>query len=196
MTASPVAFTASKGTSTVLPKDTSIVSLLLAVVVAGMLGSSGFEAYKAMDHKADTQAEAVTDFQEWKRQYTQLLPLEEKWATTLRPLNEARDLYSLHQMLGSVPSSNPDTLLVDKLDRVTQNERDLGAQRVCLSSGYGGGVLFAEKDFPTLMAGLEALAKRPDIQMGTIRLSQDKAQARAVVYPLCLLLRDEEVVKP
>lgn len=178
-----------------LPKDTSIGSLLVAVLVAGMLGSSGYEAYKAMDHKADTQAEAVADFQEWKRQYTQLLPLEEKWVQTLRPLSEAKDLYSIHQMLGEQPSSNPDTLLVDKLDRVLQNERDLGAQRVCLSSGYGGGMAFSEKDFPTLMAGLEALAKRPDIQMGAIRLSQDKAQARAVVYPFCLLLRDDEAPK-
>ncbi len=175
-----------------LPKDTSMLSLLAALAFSGLLASAGFDSYTAMTDKAQAQAEAVEDFQEWKRQYTQLLPLEGRWSQALRPLNEARDLYTLHQMLGEHPRSNPDTLLVERIERVILNERDLGAQRVCLSSGSGSGVVFTEKDFPTLLAGLEALSLRPDVQMGSVHLSQEKAEARAFVSPLCLLLRDEE----
>ncbi len=178
-----------------LPKDTSLGSLLLALCFAAVLGNSGLDGYRAMTDKASAQAEAVSDFQDWKRQYMQLLPLEEKWTQALRPFSQAKDLYSLHGMLGSEPSSNPDTLLVEKLERVVLNERDLGAQKVCLSSGAGAGVVFTEKDFPTLMAGLEKLAQRPDVQMGSVEFSQEKAVARAVVSPLCLLLRDDEAGK-
>lgn len=174
-----------------LPKDTSYGSLLLALCFAAVLGSTGLEGYRAMSDKATAQAEAVSDFQDWKRQYMQLLPLEDKWAKALRPFSEAKDLYSLHGMLGDEPASNPDTLLVEKIERVVLNERDLGAQKVCLSSGSGTGVVFTEKDFPSLMAGLDKLAQRPDVQMGSIEFTQEKAVARAVVAPLCLLLRDD-----
>lgn len=173
-------------------KNVSVVSLLLALGVSFAVGSQGYKAYEQMTAKAAAQAEAVRQFQEWKQQYTRLLPLEAKWNESLKSISDAKDLYTLHTILGNVPSSNPDTLLVERIERLTQNDRDLGAQRVCLSSGGQAGMVFVEKDFPTLMAGLETLSRRPDVQMGTIIFSQDKAQARAAVSPLCLLLRDAE----
>ena len=175
-----------------LPKDTSMVSLLAALAFACFLGSAGYEGYKVMSDKADAQAATVADFQEWKRQYTKLLPLEDKWNKTLRPFSEAKDLYSLHELLGDQPSSNADLLLAEQIERMVFEGKDLGAQRVCLGTGGGAGMLFVEKDFQTLMTGLDALAQRADIQMGAIELSQDNATARATVAPLCLLLRDDE----
>lgn len=147
-----------------------------------------------MSAKAEEQTATVSDFQEWKRQYTQLLPLEDKWVKSLRDASEVKDLYTLHQMLGEKPYSDPDTLLVANIEDVVLSGVKLGAQKVCITSGGGAGVLFVEKDFGALMAGLDSLSKRPDVEMGSIQLKQDKAQAKAYVAPLCLLLRKEEGV--
>lgn len=178
-----------------LNKDTSWAALLGALVVAGLLGHTGWRAHEMLAAKAQAQASTVADFQEWKRQYTQLLPLEERWTQALHPSSEAQDLFSLHKILGNEPQSNPDTLLVERLDEVEQNGVKLGAQRVCLSSGSGQGMQFVEKDFTTLMQGLRALTQRSDVQLGAIHLSQDQGRAKAVVTPLCLLLRTEEAPK-
>lgn len=176
-----------------LSKDTSFLGMLAALVVSGLLAHTGWTAHQIVSAKAQAQAATVSDFQEWKRQYTQLLPLQERWSSSLRPTADAQDLYSLHKILGNQPQSNPDTLLVERLEEVEQNGLKLGAQRVCLSSGAGHpGMVFVEKDFATLMQGLHALTQRVDIQMGSIELSQDQGKARAVVSPLCLLLRTEE----
>lgn len=173
-------------------KSVSLVSLIFAAAVSGLVGSRALEGRELMMAKAQTQAQAASDFQEWKHQYTQLMPLEARWQEAFHSIAEVKDLFSLHRLLGNTPQSNPDTLVVDKIERLIVNDKDLGAQWVCVSSLAAAGIEFIEPDFTTLMAGLSHLAKRPDIQMGEISLSQKEGNARAVVQPFCLLLRDSE----
>lgn len=175
-----------------LPKETSMGSLFLAVTLAAILATGGYENWQAMRDKAQAQAAAVSEFQQWKKQYTQLLPVEQQWKEQLRSVDEARDLYSVYTLLGSVPTTNPDTLLIEKIERVTHEGVDLQAQRVCLTSGSAGGVEFEEGSFDTLLKGLNELAARPDVQMSSAVFTHDKGRARAVVKNLCLLLRDAE----
>lgn len=191
---SPGVSTAFKEISQVLSKHISVPALLLSLAMSGSIGYTGWKAYKILQAKEQEQSSIVADFTEWKRQYTQLMPLEERWASSLKPVSEVKDLYSLHKVLGNQPQSNPDTLLVERLDELEQNGTKLGAQRVCISSGSSAGMAFVEKDFSTLMEGLRALAMRPDIQMGAVTLSQERGQAKALVSPLCILLRKEETL--
>jgi hypothetical protein len=184
--------TKSKETFLVLPKDNSMVSTLAALVLSAMLGNTAYSAYLAMQEKADAQAKSVAEIQDWKRQYKSLLPVEERWQKTLGSMADAKDLFTIYGLVSqSAPSTNPDTFLVDRIERVTQSSKDLGAQRVCVSSG-GGSLTFNEKDFTTLMARLKTLSSRSDMQVGGVVLSQEKGQAKAVVTPVCLLLRDPE----
>lgn len=175
-----------------LPKETSVGSLLLALVVTGIALSGGFESYKAMKDKAEAQTTAVAEFQQWKEQYTQLLPVEQRWSRELQGMSQVKDLYSLYALLGDKPKVNPDTLLVDRIERLKENSVDLGAQRVCVSTGNSGGVDFYDTSFDGLMSGLNTLIARPDVEVGAITFSYDSGKAKASVRDLCLLLRDPE----
>lgn len=173
-----------------LSKDTSILSLLAAVAFASIVGSGGVKAYTALKERAKAQVAAVVDLREWKRQYSHLIPVEERWNTSLGVLSDAKDLLTIHGLLSAkAPYTNPDTLLVDRITRLTVDDRDLGAQKVCVASA-GAGMLFTEKTFPELIFGLQALSARVDVEVGMVSLSQDKGVAKAMVSPVCLLLRD------
>lgn len=175
-----------------LPKETSFASLLVALTILGIAVSGGYEGYRTMSDKAQAQTQAVADFQQWKREYTQLLPVEQAWNAKFKSAEVIKDLYSLYSLLGASPATNPDTLVVDKIERLTQDSIDLHAQRVCLASSTASGVDFEEKSFDTLAKGLEALAARPDVQMGSVTFFYDKDKAHAVVKKLCILIRDAE----
>ena len=179
-----------------LPKHTSMISLAGALLFAGMTAAQTMKAHEAMQSKAQAQQEAVEDFQRWKRQYTELLPIDERWRASFKTLAEARDLYSIHRMLGDRPVSNPDTFIVERIEPLTFESTPMRAWRVCVSSTDGqGGLRFVEPGFALLFQGLDQLAERPDIQMNGLAVSYDKGQATAVVQGLCLILRDsgEEV---
>lgn len=175
-----------------LPKNISFLSLIVSIAIAGVLGSSGYHGYLAMREKAQDQAQAVADFRKWKADYTSLLPVDEKWKTSLRSVAEAKDLLSVYELLGKAPTTNPDALLVEKIEPFKQAEHLLFATRVCLGSTGGSGVTFDAPNFTQLMDGLDVLAKRPDVQMGAVRLTQGLGKAKASVTGLCLLLRDVE----
>lgn len=175
-------------------KDTSVVSLLVALVFGAIVATSGVDSYKAMSEKAAAQVAAVDSLRDWKRQYAQLIPVEERWTSKLGRFVDAKDLLTIHTLVSKdAPHSNPDTLVVDKIERVVADGRDLGAQRVCISSMSGGWQLI-EPNFPALVAGLQALTARADMETGSITLTQEKGKARAFVSPACLLLRDEPPV--
>lgn len=173
-------------------KQISVVSTLLAVAISAVAASGAYENWKTMDSKAKAQAKAVEEFSTWKRQYTQLLPVEQKWKGDLSSVAVVKDLYSVYTVLGTTPRANPDTLLVDRVDRLSHDGTDLGAQRVCLTSAGSNGVRFEEESFDELMTGLGKLAARPDVQMGSATFTYDRNRASATVRNLCLLLRDEE----
>lgn len=176
-------------------KDTSLLSLGLALAFVGILASGGVNNYKAMSEKADAQKAAVSEFLEWKRQYTKLLPVEKSWAEQFKASSTVKDLYSVVQLLGDKPRTNADTLLVDKIERFEYNGVDLHAQRVCLTSSGAQGVEFEEESFEPLVENLRQLISRPDVQVGSITFSSAKGKARAVASKLCVIVRDSEAGK-
>jgi hypothetical protein len=177
-----------------LAKDVSVVSLMGALVFSGILGSSGMDTHRAMTEKAQAQVSAVQELREWKRQYEHLIPVEERWNASLGLFSEAKDLLTIHGLVSvKAPHTNPDTLLVGSISRLVLNEQDLGAQKVCVTSN-GSGMLFTEKTFSELIFGLQDLSSRVDLEVGTVHLSQEKGKAKAMVSPVCLLLRDTPVV--
>ncbi len=176
-----------------LPKQTSFASLVLALAVAGIAASGGFEAYSAMRDKAQAQAAEVQAFQQWKSRYTELLPVQERWDKSLPDASQVKDLYSVYKTLGESPRTDPDRLSVLKVERLALDGKELGGQRVCLGTLGAAGLLFREKQFEPLLAGLRALSERPDVQMGAVRFTTDKdGQAVALVTEFCLLFRDAD----
>lgn len=176
-------------------KHTSIISLAVALIISAVIGTSGIDAYKAMSLKAKAQADAVDSLREWKRQYKLLLPVEAHWNSALGQVSAASDLLTIHTLLSKdAPSSNPDTLLVEKIDRLVVDNQDLGAQSVCVTS-MGRPWTVSEKSFSELLQGMQRLMDRPDIKLGTIILRQEKGRATAQISPACILLRDDDKEK-
>ncbi len=176
-----------------LPKQTSFASLLLALAVTGIAASGGFEAYSAMRDKAQAQEAEVQAFQQWKARYTELLPVQERWEKSLPEATQVKDLYSVYKALGESPRTDPDRLSVQKVERLALDGKELGGQRVCLGTLGAAGLLFQEKQFEPLLAGLRALSERPGVQMGAVRFTSNKdGHAVALVTDFCLLFRDAD----
>ncbi|MDM7481622.1 MAG: hypothetical protein P3W96_006345 [Halomonas sp.] len=179
-------------------KNVSKFALLVAVAFSAIVLMRGLDARELMLAKAQAQHQAVNDFNTWKAQYQELLPLEEQWREQLPSVAKVRDLYSVAQLLGNTPTTPMDYLLVEKFEPVALGEVQLGASRVCLQSLGQPGVVFREPSFERLLQGLHTLAQRVDVEMGNVRLSVSEnpddgsTQAQALVSPLCLILRAEE----
>jgi hypothetical protein len=175
----------------VLGKQTSLLSLAAALALAAFMGFTARDAYLAIKVKAEAQEASVVSFQNWKRQYTQLLPVEKRWNESLRTVAGVKDIYTLYGLVGPRPHTNPDVLLVDRIDRLTEDGKDLGASRVCISSSGAPGLVFEQASFRELFDGLNTQVQRADLQVGSLTFSYEKGKARAVVGEYCLVMRDD-----
>jgi hypothetical protein len=174
----------------VLPKQTSFMSLLVGVLVALFLGMSGWNTFNAMLAKAGEQKKALEDFRQWRSTYEALIPIQKQWGDTFKPAAQARDLLSLHALMGTELKTNMDLLVVEKLDRMKVNELDLGLSRICLTTSGENGVAFEGESFSTLLMEVRKLAARSDIEMGQIKVLEHKGKPTALVNGFCLLLKD------
>ena len=174
-----------------LPKETSIVSLLFAAVIAVIAGNSAMRTSEVMSQKADAQQQAVEDFQRWKASYLELTPLNEKWDKAFPALAEAKDLYSLYNMIGGSPKTNPDLVIVDRVQKLTFGGQELSGLQVCLTTAGQGGLVFEDKSFTRLITGLKALAGRDSIQLGSVLFRQESGKAQAIVKDFCLILNEK-----
>lgn len=173
-------------------KNLSIVSLLFALAVCGMAFNSAQTSRAVMTTKAEAQEQALESFRQWKADYDKLLPVAQQWRAEMPSIEGARDLYSLYQMLGKELPTNPDTLVVDRAERLTHNERDLGAHRVCFSTVGQPGLLFEGERFSELYLGLTRFAERRDVQMRAVTFTLHESKPRVVVHDFCLVLRDAQ----
>jgi hypothetical protein len=173
-----------------LPKNINTWALLLALAFAGIVGANGYDSWLAITQKAETQATATQAFQKWKLDYSTLLPIDDKWKAELHVVTDAKDLLSVYELVGSELGINADTLIVDKFEVLTANEQLLDGVAACLSSSTGAGVIMEAPNFDELLTNLHAVLLRSDIRIGTIRLSQEKGKAHALLGNFCLLLRN------
>jgi hypothetical protein len=174
----------------VLPKQTSFVSLMLGVLVALFFGMSGWSTFSAMQAKAGEQKKALEDFRKWRSTYEALVPVQKQWSDTFKPAAQARDLFSLHSLMGSGLKTNMDLLVVEKLDRLKVNDLELGLSRICLTTSGENGVAFEGESFSTLLAEVRKMAARSDIEMGQVKVFEHKGNPTALVTGFCLLLKD------
>lgn len=173
-----------------LPKQTSFMSLMIGVVVILFLGLSGWKTSSAMLAKATEQKKTLEDFRQWRSTYEALIPVQKQWSQSFKAAADARDLLSLHSLIGSSLRTDMDRLVVEKIDRVKAEELELGLSRVCLASSGESGMSFQSDSFSTLVAGLKVLAARNDIEMGTVKVLEQRAKPTALVQGFCLLLKD------
>jgi hypothetical protein len=166
------------------------MSLMVGALVALFLGMSGWNAFNAMLAKAGEQTKALEDLRQWRSTYEALIPVQKQWGDAFKPAAAARDLFSLHSLMGSGLKTNMDLLVVEKLDRLKVNGVELGLSRICLNTSGESGLAFQSESFSTLLAEMRKMASRSDIEMGQIKVLEHKGKPTALVSGFCLLLKD------
>lgn len=174
-------------------KETSLISLVGSLVFCGIMGMAGKDMYKELQAKATAQHSAVSSLREWKRQYSALLPVEQKWNTTLSKFSDFNDLYQLHSKLNEDGMGiDADKLTASKIERLKEGTVDLGAQKVCMA--YSGSPFrLTAASHTELQSKLTKFLARPDIDVGTIAFtpSKDAKTVSVTLDPMCLILRDD-----
>jgi hypothetical protein len=173
-----------------LSKQTSFLSLMIGLLVTLFLGLSAWSASSAMFAKAKEQDKTLEDFRHWRSTYEALIPIQKQWNQAFQSAGDARDLLSLHRLMGSSLKTNMDRLVVEKIDRLKVSELELGLSRVCFSSIGESGLSFEGESFSSLVSELKKMAARNDIEMGRVKVLEQKSKPTAMVQGFCLLLKD------
>lgn len=134
---------------------------------------------------------------EWKQAYKALLPVNRQWIATFRSTAEAKDLLSIHKLIGLENyglSANPDLLQQAGSSEVLLNGVPIGLQEVCVSIN-GGGMEMTASNIAELRNGLRAISARQDIRLGSVEYSYTKEgdadRFSVKVAPFCIMLRTD-----
>ena len=168
-------------------------TLLFSIALAGIFGSAAIPAYKTLENKASSQMIAVHQLARWKSEYESLRPFQQQWDQKLTSAAQVDDVYTILRIVGLEKygfTVDTEKLVVTKIDALMAADgTPLNADRVCLATaGLQGIVVTADNIYPTLITGLDRIAKRKDIEIPSITLSANGNVATAT-FPLCLRLR-------
>ena len=89
--------------------------LLASILLSSILCYGAYHNHLTMHAKAASQIKALEDFQQWKRKYTRLQPLETSWQQKTHPASSVIDSFSLHQNLTTPPLNTSQTPLLHNL---------------------------------------------------------------------------------
>lgn len=187
-------------------RQSSKLALLISVAVSAYIGNYSLELRGLMNQKLEEQKTALNDFQEWKQEYERLIPLNEKWEKSFNSFDEIRDLLQLHSFLGSKPFSQPESLVVSKIEEIKFQDIHIGAYKVCMTSLEGAGYVFKDSSFDNLMNDIKVLNDRADILLGRVSFKRINPNSAAMaksspedkenspkaileVSPLCLIFK-------
>jgi hypothetical protein len=166
-----------------------------AAVVATMFIYQGTVASKSLRAKVQEQTEQTETVVRWKQSYKALAATRAKWDQSFQRSDAIQDLVGLAEHLGLKRyglETDRDNMHLLKIEQVQQNNLPIGLTKFCLATGSGSGsnFLVAAENYERLLTGVDRLAKRPDISLGTISLEGDKAFPIAKLGEFCVLLRN------
>lgn len=168
------------------------IKSMIALGLALVLGLAGFNGYKTIMSKAQSQTQVNEGIHSYRSSYMALEESMKAWEKSYPPAGSVSDLLSLRDLLGLNRlglEANTDKMTLASVDPVTQNGSPIGLTRVCLTNAGNTEFHMTAPDFGTLFSGLKKLASRPDISMGVFVISGEK-EARAKINDLCLLMRN------
>jgi len=170
------------------------VPLLIAVGFLIIAGVHSLKAYRTLVEKAEAQERVTESIERWKQSYAALVGTIKRWESSYRNENSIQDLMSLYNAIGLKEyglQTDVDTLILNKVEPVTQNGIALGLTCVYLvsaDSGDGSSLVVRASNYQNLFAGLKRLSERPDIHIGMITIKGDKTPT-AKLGDFCVLLR-------
>ena len=171
-------------------KNTSLPSLVLGLSVTFILATGAWRGYNLALNKLNEQRQTIQEFRQWKQEYTTLMPVRDRWDNSFPKTGTIKDLFSLYELLPEGTTTNPDRLVIEKIERVKVNGKDVGLNKICMTSMGGNGVIFEGKSPSSLLKTVKLLQEKPYIRLESIRLANDKEKLTLSVSGLCFHLKD------
>jgi hypothetical protein len=172
------------------------IMLLLALVLAALLGNGAYHNWKILSEKIKAQQASTDALMRWKAAYEALLPVKKQWAEMYRDTSSVKDVYAIYKIIDFEAmglSSDADKLFVEKVEKLPDASSNIGMNALCLGNSSAPGVQVFANDHDALVHGLQKLAQHKDLRFSSIIIDgkDEKAkQAKAVVTGMCLLVRD------
>lgn len=169
------------------------LGLLFAIMVVLLLAFSGYNGFKVANERKIQQEQALEAFRQWKTEYLALKPIQDKWDATYPNAKDIRDVNSLYKLIQGHIQTNPDKLLVEKIERVTSNGIEVGLSRVCLvTSGEMGFAIEAESPSKLFLAA-RSLLELSFVSAKSFTVKEDTAKAgnlKGTFGSFCIMVRD------
>lgn len=171
-------------------KNTSLLSLILGLSVTLILTTGAWRGYTLVQGKLNEQRQTIQEFRQWKQEYTNLMPVRDQWDNSFPKTSTIKDLFSLYELLPEGTSTNPDRLMVEKIERVKVNGKDVGLNKICVTSMGSNGMVFEGKTPSALLHTVKLLQSKPYIRLDGIRIANHKDKLALTVSGLCFHLKD------
>lgn len=169
------------------------ISLLVAIALAAVFVLSAPDGWRTFSQLADRQESANNALMQWKASYEALLPVNDAFAKTYPSGDDAKDLVSLYRLANLERhglKGDIDLVRQTEVSAVTVNDVPVGLQRLCMGN-EGESMMLAASSIRQLSLGLQSLANRKDIELGSIEMSMRDGVPVAKVAGVCLLVRTE-----
>lgn len=170
-------------------------SVAVALLFAAMLGYQGLQAYKKLVEKAQAQEAVMESVQRWKESFRALAGSVQRWERSYRREDSVHDLVTLYSVINLANyglSADIDTVGLQKVSSVEEGGVSLGLTKICIASssaGDAGTLEVKAPNYQVLFSGLQSLAERPDLYIGTIAVLGDRPVPVARLGEFCVLLR-------
>ena len=177
-----------------MTSTTSRLWWLLALAFSAILATGGVKGYKILSNKAGEQDAVTESVIRWKQNYLALAESIKRWDASYRREESIPDMLSLIAAvnLGTYGlASDPDTIMIQKIDQVRRGNASIGLSSVCLASAGAPGAGALEVNAPSyaaLFAGLQRLAGRADVSIGSIAIRVEKGTPIGSLGDFCVLL--------
>ena len=173
---------------------TSRLWWLIALAFAAILATGGIKGYRILSNKAGEQETVTESVIRWKQNYLALAESIKRWDASYRREESIPDMLSLIAVVNFGAyglASDPDTIMIQKIDQVRRGNAPIGLSSVCLASAGAPGTSALELNAPSyaaLFEGVQRLARRADISIGSIAIRVEKGTPIGSLGDFCVLL--------
>lgn len=171
------------------------VSIIVGALIALAFISHAPSVWVTLGNLRMAQIESNERFESWRLSYEALLPVNDVWVSTY-PASVV-DLMELYQRVNLEKhglAADVDTIMQTDAQKVEVRGFDVGLSKLCIGSGgWDASIRLSSASAISLKDGIEGLAKRKDIEMGSMTFAFDKQTNRPYVdvNGLCLRVRSD-----
>ena len=170
-----------------------VITLLIGASIGLAFMGSIPQALSGINQVKDRQIEANQRLEEWKAAYQALLPVNDKWERSYISAERTGDMVELYRAFKLDQHGlivNADEIIQLGNHAVDVQGVQVGLQSLCIGSNNAL-LKVSAMNISALRSGLRAVAARPDISMGSVRIGFDKntSQPFAEVTDFCLKVR-------